>query len=489
MVADALGARHAPTLNGTLLPAGAKQPAVAVVLEHPAAASPVWQAATWLLCELVSRGEGHASVLTIVTGDTEATLDLPGVATGAALGPALVARSAAIGGVPAVLADTPPTGTLTVRIGPGQHTVDLQVIADNWAGGVRSRGEAPHLGLDQPRLLVGALVGACHAAAALFRHARAHTPGPASVWHDAWTLRLSNLTDAAPSTGPASATLTLDNLRLAGMGAVGNAFALTALTHPGATGTLHAADYDDIDLTNLNRCLLFVRDHLGQLKADVANTVTRTLGSPEVTLHVTADRGQNAFNSAAITTLVSAVDTNRAREAINQLVPHLTLAGSTHQLRAQTNVFSQPGPCLRCGNTPEPHEPDKSVKARVRSANPVELAEMAAQASKTPDELLVWATSAGCGEADASVLPALRQDGPPTFSVGFVSVLSGTLLAATAIRSQHDTLTAPIVARAQLLRPTARLQGPQPSLADPNCPACGSAGALPATWRQVWGNV
>ena len=489
MVGDALGARHAPTLNGALLPSGAKQPAVAVVLEHPAAASPVWQAATWLLCELVSRGEGHASVLTIVTGDTEATVDLPGVVTGAVLGPALVARSVAIGGVPAALANTPPTGTLTVRIGPGQHTVDLEVIADNWAGGVRSPCEAPHLGLEQPRLFIGALVGACHAAAALFRYARARTPGPASVWHDAWALRLSNLTDAVPSTGPASATLTLDNLRLAGMGAVGNAFALTALTHPGATGTLHAADYDDIDLTNLNRCLMFVRDHLGRLKADVANTVTSTLGSPGVRLHVTADRGQNAFNTAAVTTLVSAVDTNRAREAINQLVPRLTLAGSTHQLRAQTNVFSQPGPCLRCANTPELLEPDTSVKARVLAANPVELAEMAAQVAATPDKLLAWATSAGCGEADASAFPNLRQDGPPTFSVGFVSVLSGTLLAATAIRSQHDTLTAPIVARAQLLRPTARLQGPQPSLADPNCPACGSGGALPATWRQVWGDV
>lgn len=482
---DGLGARHASTLNGTLLPPG-KQPRVAVVLEASAAASPAWQAATWLLCELVSRGLGHASTLEIVTGDTTAVIALPGVAIGEALGPALVARSAAIGGVPAVLPHTAPLDAITVRVGPGRSAADLEVIASNWAGGVRAPGEAPHLGLDEPALLIGSLIGACHAAAALFRQARLSEPGHSSVWHDAWTLRLSNLTDATPTAGPSRAALRLDDLVLAGMGAVGSAFALTALTHPGVTGTLRAADYDHIDLTNLNRCLLYVRDHLGQLKADVANAVTRDLGQPHAALLVTPERAERAFRNTPVPTLVSAVDTNRAREAINQLVPRTALAGSTFNLRVQTNTFGQPGPCLRCGNPPEPVEPDRDVKARVLAATADELEELAVQAGQTAGELLKWASAPGCGELDATVLPALRHEGPATFSVGFVSALSGVLLAGTAIRAQHHPLGPPMIARAQLLRPGGRLQRPQPSAPDPGCPACGPRGALPATWRRIW---
>lgn len=482
---DNLGARHASTLNGTLLPVD-RQPQVAVVLDSSASASPAWQAATWLLCELVSRGLGHASTLSIVTGDTTAVIALPGVAVGAALGPALVSRSAAIGGVPAVLTAMAPPNAITVSVGPGRSPADLEVIADNWAGGVRTPGEAPHLGVDEPTLLIGALIGACHAAAFLFRQARLSEPGPSSVWHDAWTLELNNVADATPSAGPSGAALRLDDVVLAGMGAVGNAFALTVLTHPGARGTLRAADYDHIDLTNLNRCLLFVRDHLGQLKADIANAVTRELGQPHAAMLVTPERAERAFRNAPVPVLVSAVDTNRAREAINQLVPRITLAGSTFNLRVQTNIFGQPGPCLRCNNPPEPVEPDRDVKARVLAAQADELEDMASQAGQTIDELLAWASAPGCGELDATVLPALRREGPATFSVGFVSALSGVLLAATAIRSQHQPLVVPTIARAQLLRPTARRQGPQPLDADPGCPACGPRGALPGTWRRIW---
>jgi hypothetical protein len=123
----------------------------------------------------------------------------------------------------------------------------------------------------------------------------------------------------------------------------------------------------------------------------------------------------------------------------------------------------------------------------VLAAKADQLEELADQAGRTVGELLTWASAPGCGELDATVLPALRQEGPATFSVGFVSALSGVLLAGTAIRAQHQPpLGAPMIARAQLLRPGGRRQRPQPSAADPGCPACGPRGALAGMWRRIW---
>lgn len=487
MVDSGLGARHASTLDGVLLAPG-KMPAVTIVLDEQAASTPAWQAATWLLAELVGRGDGHASTLTVVCGHTRALLALPGVATGANLGEALVARSGAIGGVPAALASSPSVGSIVVRVGPGgaETPFDLEVIADDWAGGVRAPGEAAHPGDDAPRLMLGAFIGACHAAAALFRAARFPEPVPAGVWHDSWELRCAPLAEGESSAGPPTAPLDLELLALAGMGAVANAFVTAALTHPDAIGTLRAADFDEIDLTNLNRCLLFVRDNLGQLKADVASSAANLIGAPDVRLEVVADRAEKVFTRDPVEILVSAVDTNRAREAINRLLARRVLAGSTWRLRTQTNTFAEPGPCLRCFNAPEPVEPDREVKARVLAASDEEVATMATEAKTSPQELRAWAETTVCGELDSTVLPVLRQDGPTTFSVGFVSVLSGVLLTAAAIRSQLEPWPGPTTARAQLTRPHVRTQASQPAPADPDCPACGPGGSMRDVWRSVW---
>lgn len=482
---NGLDSRHASTLNGTLLPP-CVQPDVTILLEAPAACSPAWQAASWLLTELVARGVGHARSLTIVAGGTPAALALPGVAPGSPLAAALVARAAEVNGVPAAAADTPPPGSTVVRVGPGTRPADLEVAADDWAGGVRAPGQAPHLGKPVPKLLLGALVGASHAAGALFRLARISGPIPAGVWHDSWSLTQTALDDGAPSDGPADAPVDLDPLAVAGMGAVASAFAVALLVHPGASGTLRATDYDVVDESNLNRCLLFAQADLGHPKAETANTAAAGIGGGRARLRVANDRAESAFGGGRIDTLISAVDNNRARSALARLCARTVLAGSTFHLRTEIAVLLEPGPCLLCFNKPESVEPDRTVKARVRAASAEELESMAARTGKTADELRAWAHAPGCGEVDAAVLPALRESGPPAFSVGFVSVLTGVLLGAAAIRAQLDPPAGPSTARAQLLRPGARRQAPSVAPPDPLCPQCGRGGALPTVWRTLW---
>ena len=484
-MASALGSRHASTLNGTLLPPSI-QPDVTILLEEAAACSPAWQAATWLLTELVARGVGHARSLTVVVGEARAALALPGVTAGSLLSAALVARAAAIKGVPVVTADAPSAGATVVRIGPGTLTADLEVVADDWAGGVRTPGQAPGLGHPAPTLLLGALVGASHAAGALFRLARLAKPAPPGVWHDAWTLTQTSLDLGEPSDGPVNAPIDLNPIAVAGMGAVANAFAVALLTHAGATGTLRAADFDVVDESNLNRCLLFVQTDLGHPKADTANSAAAGIGGDRARLQVNAGKAETAFGAERIDTLISAVDNNRARSALARLCARAVLTGSTYQLRTEITILGEPAPCLRCFNPPEPVEPDRNVKARVKAASVEELESMAARTGKTAAELQEWAHTPDCGELDAAVLPALRETGPPAFSVGFVSALTGVLLAATAIRTQSDPPSRASSARAQLLRPGSRRQHPATAPLDPLCPECGPGKNLPTVWRALW---
>jgi hypothetical protein len=270
----------------------------------------------------------------------------------------------------------------------------------------------------------------------------------------------------------------------------------------GASGTLLAVDADrlGVDQTSLNRGIVFVRNSVGEQKAHEA---ARRLAGAE--LGFVARQGRYEAQSERPALLLSAVDRNEAREALQAQYPARAIGASTHGLRVELLRTGPPGAgaCLRCYNEPEPTVSDEALRARIREATPAELVAVADRARITVEEARGWAAAGGCGSVDAAMLRVLRADGNGVtstdepveegeFAVAFVSVFAGTLLTGEALKEAIGA-DAPIGDGAnrvsfQFARPRA-VKGPHFLARDPRCPAC-RPGPARENWlsrRERWG--
>lgn len=134
---------------------------------------------------------------------------------------------------------------------------------------------------------------------------------------------------------------------------------------------------------------------------------------------------------------MSAVDTNRAREALQARYPSRILSASTRDLRADTLRVGPPGQgaCPRCYNPPEPLPADDDLRAQVRSGGEDARRALAEQTGVSEAAVRRWLDQPGCDEVGDRLLATLRRDlpePPPRFAAGFTSVMAGTILAAEA---------------------------------------------------------
>jgi len=288
---------------------------------------------------------------------------------------------------------------------------------------------------------------------------------------------------------------------LAGAGAVGCALMHTLWACPTITGNAVIADSDPhgIDTTNLNRCVIFGRQHIGLPKASTASRILRDAGIAWDPIDAPYAR---ANLSRVPEVLVSAVDTNRSRDQLQQgFWPARLLAASTKNLRAEIFRCGPPGqgPCLRCFNPPAIDLPDDVRREQLRGMDPKDLAIFAASISQPGELVRRWANEGGCGEVGDAAIQQLRKldQAPAMFSVGFVSVLAGVVLAAEVIK-EHIGRDSPLdddmqSAKFQFERPAASANGrPQPTLRDPACPACDPVGDGLQIWRSraaAWRSV
>lgn len=117
-------------------------------------------------------------------------------------------------------------------------------------------------------------------------------------------------------------------VHLAGAGAIGNAFVL-ALGRFNVEGQMHIVDPDAVEEGNLNRTLLFTAADVGNSKATALVEHARfLLPNVELSAHVT--RLQTlADGTAWLRQLISAVDSRRARRALQEELPHSVYDAST----------------------------------------------------------------------------------------------------------------------------------------------------------------
>jgi molybdopterin/thiamine biosynthesis adenylyltransferase len=485
--------RHSSTLDGKLNDLGIRSAVVSVVVDDATASTYAVQHTAWILINLLARLEGVVSSVMIAGGNVGLLPHVVPLSTYAnTLRDASLEGARSIGAVP-VCRSNGTSADYELHVGPGPATDSWRVHGEGYCGAISRRAIAS---VSSSRLPFGPYIAACLAAGEIFRAVRMRPDlyDPAtSLSFSAWDYTLGP--GALHEIGPDLGEVVLD-FGLAGAGAVGCAFlhALWACPQLGGDAVIADSDRDGVDDTNLNRCIIFGRQHLGMPKATTAASI---LADASITWQPVDDRYARATIPRAPDVLVSAVDTNKSRGQLQQgFWPARLLAASTRDLRAEVLRCGPPGEgrCLSCFNPPEVDIPDNVRREQLRALSPEGSATFAAEIGHPVALVRRWAEEGGCSSVGDAALARMRgDDEPPTmFAVGFVSVMAGTLLAVETIK-EHIGRPTPLDdehqnAKFQFEHPSAERNGRATAVQrDPNCSTCVPGGAGAEVWTKRWG--
>ncbi len=458
-----------------------------IVVDDTTATWSAVQHTVWMLINMLSRLEGVVS---------EIVLRCPDVPQAARIVP-LADRSARF--VEAVqqgarVIDTVPVSTRSADdahyrlvVGPGAAVQEgLRVYGEAWWGGIAV--EEAIQGSGDSVLPFGPYMAACLGVGEVFKAARVTRErfvAPKTIFYSLWNHRPSAVPDRD---GPCSVADARLAYALAGVGAVGCIAVHALWATAGISGDIFLADADEagIDLTNLNRYLLFGRTHVGQRKASAAKQVAYDSG-----IQWREHSGPLEGAPGNHRRILCAVDTNEARRAMQALWPSVLLMASTRDLRAEV-VRCDPrngGPCARCYNAPENEAPDVVLRKEFLHASADEQRRLAHEAGIELDDALTWAATGECGTAGERVRDRLRANdgGVPLWTVPFVSCAAGTMLAAEAVKEALGA-TAPL----NIATPRATIQfwlpdrslGAKPYQRDSTCPMCAPGSMAADIWGQ-----
>jgi molybdopterin/thiamine biosynthesis adenylyltransferase len=486
-----LSDRHAGTLDGLLAPVDATSAAsVTVEVAADAAASAAGQHTAWMLINLLARQAAVVDRVTVVCPDG---VPLHGRVVALAsrdldFGSALLEGAQAIGSVPVERDAQAAKGSLLLIVGPGPPiTGALRVWGERAWGGVSGREV---MSADpESRLPLGPYAAACLASAHVFKHVRmaeGRSVLPCAAFYSLWSFAASDAPPSDPSaTGPHDVSMPVDVV-VAGTGAVGSAWLHAIWATPGLTGRaiIADADKDGVDLSNLNRCVIFGHGSIGRWKASEAKRVCS-----DADVELVPYDGPVGDVDDRPPLLVSAVDMNTSREAVQALYPAQILSASTDGMRAEL-LRCDPlagAPCIRCFNRPEADVPDEDLRRRFLAAVPERQRELADASGQTIEEAIHWATEGTCGYASDRLMDRMRaaEHGTGAFAVGFASVMAGAMLAAQTLKEgAGDGPLTGIVSRAVMtfVDPLALTNAPRAYRRDDSCPMC-----KPGTIEhQIW---
>lgn len=480
--------RHESDLGGQLSPFGsAEQVGVTIEVPGDVAELTAVQHTAWMLVNLLARFDGVVRRVGIhcPRGVRMSQRVIPLAAKNLDFATALVVGGNEIGVVPI---EAGASLDQVVRVGSSAvagDAPDLFAIGSGWCGGISV--SRPDLMITDSPLPMGPYIAACIAAGEVFKAARMR-PGsyqaPQSAFYSCWEHRSS---DRFISHWPRTVEIAL-GAALTGVGAVGCGAMHTLWACPGLSGSMGVIDNDPlgVDLTNLNRYCIFGRSAEGKPKASYAAHLLS--GAP---VNWLPHDGDIESYLPAAPRVLSAVDRNTARSAIQNQYHPRNFSASTQDLRAEVLRCGPPGvgACLRCFNEPEKTKSDDELRSEAMSAHEAELAAMAKSAGVTLSEAKEWLASGKCGMAGERLLPFLRRSNDePAFAVSFVSVMAGVMLAAELLKD-HLAHRGPLSessqrATFQFFSPLARSNRSAPFLRDPRCPMCDPESIACQIWSQ-----
>jgi molybdopterin/thiamine biosynthesis adenylyltransferase len=257
------------------------------------------------------------------------------------------------------------------------------------------------------------------------------------------------------------------------------------------TGTLVIADNDikGIDATNLNRYSIFSVASVGKQKASEAKKMlhdaTFSIQASDASFEDLYEQQPNRFPL-----VISAVDNNDARSAIQDKYPGAILSASTSNLRAELLHCGPPGDgaCLRCFNPPPHRLSDNELRTNL-SKLPEKIAAIVSKLNVSMEEAREWVESGKCSVTGSRMLDQLQREHsePIQFAVPFASVMAGILLAGETVkllaRSGNCLGATANRTSIQFFNPMVRENSRTFLARDPNCPKC-SSGASLAVWKS-----
>lgn len=466
-----------------LLPGLGTTPAIVTVVTGAAdAATPRGQLLVWATVNLLLRCYAVLDTVIVECPDVRLTARLPQLVAGAppaTLHQALAGLAAATadpcgrgprlaigsGSASRPVAVTLVLGTEYADVGyiagrPIPAGATWHVAAGAWklaiatSAALSSRGAArlPRLDEDGP-VNVAVWLAAALGCAEAFKHIGQLKAGhgrPVTAFSaNLWTLTGSDgFAELASPDGPAQPPA-LPAHYVIGAGAVSEAY-LAVLATSDVVTELLLLDDDVLDDSNLNRHILAGWADISQPKALLA---AGRLSSYRLQIYPAETRWQNylaappgerASRPEALAQaelegryglVISAVDRNDSRIAIAEAGPQVILGGSTNGLAVEVGRYrvGSGWQCLACASRPEPLPSIEQAARTLASKTPAELANLAEENGLDLAALIEYLRRPACGTLGEHEVQRFAARTSPDWSVSFVSVASGALLAARAL--------------------------------------------------------
>ncbi|MEW6018318.1 MAG: ThiF family adenylyltransferase [Pseudomonadota bacterium] len=449
-----IGHRHSLPASGLKPASEAKALLVRVIVPAENAASPALQLLASCLINLLARQVGSVREVQIACPATPTVVALPMPTVSSSLPEALcdLGTWATGGEIPVGPADKLAEADVCIYVGtaPVGATADAIVaVGHGWRAWVGAPEHAPSVDMSGEGGL-GPFMAAALAAGEVFKRSRGLVRGRyfdrcgVSLWTMRDALDWADLEDGPPIVGTS-----LPPAELVGAGAVGQALLYALRSCQLADSQFAAIDNDKHDETNLNRCFLAGEEDVDERKVDAASRVSggglnvqsffgdwnAFVRGPRPGIAPVIDR---AVADLEYPLVLSCVDRGVSRHQIQSVWPTLILAGRTTNLVAFADVFRNAAgsACLACHN---PAEKDgariQELRAKLGAMSPDDLRTYLRDTGVEPEAIEAELRRPTCGSVGETQINEIATGRQPEFSVGFVSLAAGVMLAANLLRA------------------------------------------------------
>jgi hypothetical protein len=338
------------------------------------------------------------------------------------------------------------------------------IFGSGWLAAVSSLGPVPDLP-PAPYNPFGPIVAAVLGAADVFKRLLCAAPDKVSLFEptafSAYSYKVYKPGEPLGQEPDLPTHISLPPTFLAGAGAVGNAIVYTLREVPGLTGSCAAVDKEDMDDSNLNRCVLaFYDDAYGLFPTPKVDVISRALKGTGLECRPFKERIESYLgkifdgHEPCPQVVISAVDNNEIRPSLQRLWPEMLIEGATGDSTFQVSrhEHAQGLACLMCVHSVNavrqssiPYEKtaaefsglsEVKVSAALRNADLVVTHE---DIEAAPEEKQAFlrdrvGKSVCSVLADIAKLSQTPETMPKTAAVSFVSMAAGALAAAELVK-------------------------------------------------------